>query len=66
MMSMAQEKSSGNDGLAKELCKCFWEDLKDIFITSLRTTKRQKEFTSSQKEFIENLYLYLIYIFIYI
>ena len=64
-ISMAQKKSPENDGLTK----VFLGRLKIYFITSLRVTKCKKEFTSSQKRtviFIENLYSYLIHIFVYI
>ena len=47
-------------------CTLFLETLP---LSILKVTKCKKEFTSSQKRtaiFIENLYLYLIHIFIYI
>ena len=55
MMSMAQEKSLGNDGLTKEFHSCFWEELKEPFVTFIRATKRKMEFTSSQKQAVIKL-----------
>ena len=50
MRSMAQEKAPGNDGLTKEFYSCFWEELKEPFVTSIRATKHKMEFTSFQKQ----------------
>ena len=49
-MSMVQEKEPGNDGLTKEFHSCFWEELKEPFVTSIRATKPKTEFTLSQKQ----------------
>ena len=38
-MSMAQGKEPGNDGLTKEFCNQFWEELKELFVVSVRATK---------------------------
>ena len=35
MMTAAQEKAPGNDGLTKEFCSCFWEELKESLLPSL-------------------------------
>ena len=35
MMSMAQEKAPGNDGLTKEFYSCFWEELKNLLLPPL-------------------------------
>ena len=43
MMSMAQEKTPANDALTKEFYSCFWEELKEPFVTSIRATKRKTE-----------------------
>ena len=55
MMSMAQEKASGNGGLTKEFYSCFWEESKEPPVTSIRATKRKMEFTSSQKQAVIKL-----------
>ena len=49
MMSMSQGKAPGNDGLSKEFYSCFWEELKEPFVTSIRATERKIEFPSSKK-----------------
>ena len=41
MMSMAQEKTPANDALTEEFYSCFWEELKEPFVTSIRATKRK-------------------------
>ena len=52
---MAQEKAPENDGLTKEFSSCFWEELKEPFITSIRATKREMEFTSPGKQTVIKL-----------
>lgn len=42
-------KITRNNKLTKKLYESFWEDLKDIFITSIWTTKSKNEFVLSQK-----------------
>ena len=54
-MSMAQEKARGNDELTKEFYSCFWEELKEPFVTSIRPTERKMEFNSSQKQAVIKL-----------
>ena len=39
LMSMQNNKSPGNDGLTQEFFVTFWEDIKDVFLNSCRTTK---------------------------
>ena len=36
--------------MAKEFYICFWEELKQASVTSIRVAKRKMEFTSSQKQ----------------
>ena len=42
---MPNIKSSGSDGLAKEFFLSFWYDIKDIYISSIRTAGIKKEFS---------------------
>ena len=59
---MPNSKSPGNDGLPKEFFLSFWDDIKDIYISSIRTAGIKKEFSVSQRQAIINLSL--IYLFI--
>ena len=54
-MSMAQKKTPGNNRLAKEFYSCFWEELKEPSVTSIRAAKRKMEFISSQKQAVIKL-----------
>ena len=54
VMSMAQEKTLGNNRLTKEFYSCFWEELKEPFHTSIWDTKCKMEFNSSQKQAFSN------------
>ena len=36
---MPNDKSPSNDGLSKEFYEAFWEDIKDVFINSLKKLK---------------------------
>ena len=44
MMSIAQEKAPGNDGLIKEFYSGCWEELKESFVTSIRAITCKMEF----------------------
>ena len=52
---MPKNKSPGNDGLTAEFYKCFWDDIKDCFLNSIRTTNYEKEFSISQRQAIIKL-----------
>ena len=39
LKSMPSNKSPGNDGLSKEFFETFWEEIKDVYINSLKQTK---------------------------
>ena len=43
MKCMENDKSPGNDGLTKEFCESFWDDIKTTFISSIRQSKGKKE-----------------------
>ena len=36
---MPNNKTPGKDGLSKEFYETFWEDIKDVFINSLKQVK---------------------------
>ena len=52
---MPNSKSPGNDGLKKELFLSFWDDIKDIYVSSIRTAGIKKEFSVSQRQEIIKL-----------
>ena len=52
---MLNNKSPGNDGLTKEFFLTFWDDIKDIYISSIRTAGIKKEFSISQRQAIIKL-----------
>ena len=39
LKSMSNNKSPDNDGLSKQFYEAFWEDIKDVFINSLKKAK---------------------------
>ena len=43
VVSVAQEKKLGTNGMTKELLSCFWEELKEPFVTSIKATKSKIE-----------------------
>ena len=55
LISMVLEKAPGNEGLTKEFYNCFWEELKEPFITSIRATKSKIKFILSQKQAVIRL-----------
>ena len=36
---MENNKSPGIDGLSKEFCKCFWDEIKKLFLASINRVK---------------------------
>ena len=52
---MENNKSPGNDGLTKEFYCTFWNEIKDIFINSLRESKYLKTLSTSQRQAIISL-----------
>ena len=52
---MPNNKSPGNDGLTKEFVLTFWDDIKDIYVSSIRTAGIKKEFSTSQRQAIIKL-----------
>ena len=55
LRSMQNAKSPGNDGLAKECHETFWDDLKEIFVNSLRDAKEIGHLSTSQRQAIIKL-----------
>ena len=52
---MQNNKSPGNDGLAKEFFVTFWEDIKDDFLNSCCTAKLKKELSTLQRQTVIKL-----------
>ena len=48
-------KNPGNDGLSKEFSETFWEDIKDLFINSLKQAKIEGSLSISQRQAIIKL-----------
>ena len=55
LIDIDNNKSSGNDGLTKEFYYTFWNDIKDVFITSIIESKRKKVLSISQRQAIIKL-----------
>ena len=55
LKSMENIKSPGNDGLSKEFYKCFWGEVKKLFIASIHKAFLNQELSSSQKQALINL-----------
>ena len=50
LMSIQNNKSTGNDGLKKEFFVTFWEDIKDVFLNSFRIAILKKELSTLQRQ----------------
>ena len=50
LRSMQNDKSPGNDGLTKEFYETFWDDLKEIFVNSVRESKEIGHLSTSQRQ----------------
>ena len=55
LRSMQNDKSPGNDGLTKEFYETFWDDLKEIFVNSVREAKEIGHLSTSQRQAIIKL-----------
>ena len=55
LISMENNKSPGNDGLTKEFYCTFWNEIKNIFINSVRESKCLKVLSISQRRVIIRL-----------
>ena len=47
---MTINKSLGNDGLSKEFCECFWDEIKSVFLASIHRAFLNQESSCSQKQ----------------
>ena len=52
---MQNDKSPGNDGLAKEFYETFWDGLKKIFVNSVREANEIGHLSTSQRQAIIKL-----------
>ena len=52
---MSNNKSPGNDGLTRELCEMFWEDLKKLLCASITKAFHRGELSHSQKKTVIKL-----------
>ena len=52
---MSIGKSPGNDGLSVEFFKCFWDDIKTVFFSSVCYSRTVGELSSSQRQAIIKL-----------
>ena len=52
LIGMGNNKSPGNDGLTKEFYCIFWNEIKNIFINSLRKSKFLTTLSTSQRQVI--------------
>ena len=50
LKSMENNKSPGNDGLSKEFYETFWNDIKTIFLSSVKKAYETDELSSSQRQ----------------
>ena len=52
---MPSNKSPGNDGLSKEFFETFWEEIKDVYINSLKQAKIKNTLSISQRQAVIKL-----------
>ena len=52
---MENNKSPGNDGLTKEFYVFFWDEFKELLISSSRTALEKKDLSISQRQAIIKL-----------
>ena len=52
---MPSNKSLGNDGLSKEFFETFWEEIKDVYINSLKQAKIKNTLSISQRQAVIKL-----------
>ena len=52
---MPNNKSQSNDGLPKEFCETFWEDIKDVFTKLLKQAKMKGSISTAQRQAVIKL-----------
>ena len=52
---MSNNKSLGNDGLTKEFCKTFWEEIKIPLCNSITKSYQSGELSPSQRQTVIKL-----------
>ena len=55
LRSMPNNKTPGNDGLSKEFYETFWDEIKDVFLTSVKEAKEIGCLSVSQTQAIMKL-----------
>ena len=55
LKSMPNNKTPGNNGLPKEFYETFWEDIKNVFINSLKRSKIESSLSISQRQAVIKL-----------
>lgn len=55
LRSMPNNKTPGNDGLSKEFYETFWDEIKDVFLTSVKEAKEIGSLSVSQTQAIMKL-----------
>ena len=55
LRSMPNNKTTGNDGLSKEFYETFWDEIKDVFLNSVKEAKEIGSLSVSQTQAIMKL-----------
>ena len=55
LRSMPSNKTPGNDGLSKEFYETFWDEIKDVFLNSVKEAKEIGSLSVSQTQAIMKL-----------
>ena len=50
LKSAENDNLPGNDGLSQDFYECFWNEIKNPFLTSIHIAFLNQELTSSQKQ----------------
>ena len=55
LKSMQNNKTPGNDGLTKEFYETFWNEIKHVFLKSLKQAKEKGQLSISQRQAVIKL-----------
>ena len=55
LKSMQNNKTPGNDGLTKEFYETFWNEIKHVFLKSLKQAKEKDQLSISQRQAVIKL-----------